>query len=78
MTNGESNCQCPHPDESQRVLKRDGVLVVVCVECQGEVGPALELLKSPSETIIVTPDVPELGTGAPCGEDVPNRWGGPL
>lgn len=63
MSNCESATCCPHPDESQRVLNRDGVLHVVCVECNTEIGLA---------------DVPISATAAPCGEDIPNRWGGPL
>lgn len=60
----ESATCCTHPDESQRVLNRDGVLHIVCVECNTEIGP--------------TPDVPNLVTAAPCGDDIPNRWGSPL
>lgn len=53
---------CPHPDESQRVLNRDGVLVVVCIECHADVGP---------------PELATIGNnnGTPCGEDIPHRWG---
>lgn len=58
---------CPHPDESQRVLNRDGVLCVVCVECNTEIGPA------DTKEHQLTHNV-----AAPCGDDIPNRWGGPL
>lgn len=72
----ESASCCTHPDESQRVLNRDGCLHVVCIECNTEIWPA-ELLESRPMTVIVR-DVPTPGTGAPCGDDIPNRWGSPL
>lgn len=67
----ESSTCCPHPDESQRVLNRDGVLTVVCVECNTEIGAA-EVTLSAQEPNVTQSAQP------PCGDDIPNRWGSPL
>lgn len=55
---------CTHPGESQAVLKRDGVLTVVCTECHEELGPAPAIVAELVGT-----------TAAPCGEDIPHKWG---
>jgi len=71
MSNSESNCQCPHPDESRGVLKRDGILSEICVECNTEIGAA-EVTLSAQEPNVTQSAQP------PCGSDIPHQYGGPL
>lgn len=69
MTNVSCDGQscCLHPPESEAVLNRDGVLYLVCVECHAELGPAPEITQRACA-------IPET-VSAPCGADVPHRWG---
>lgn len=77
----ESASCCTHPPESEAVLKRDGVLHLVCLECHAELGPAPEITQRACviPEMVSSPAVAALAPqGAPCGEDVANQWGGPL
>ncbi len=83
MAGGVSNCEsatcCTHPTESERLLKRDGVLYVVCVECGTEMGtsvPDLVSRATPCGSDYVNPDVPNMSDYV--NTDIPNPWGGKL
>lgn len=64
MNGCESDSCCTHPEESERVLNRDGVLTIVCLECHEELGEAPAVIANP--------------LSVPCGDAVPHEWGGPL
>ncbi len=66
MSNCESATCCNHPTESERLLKRDGVLYIVCVECGTE----------REEVRVVNINVPNMADYV--NTDIPNRWGGHL
>lgn len=83
---------CTHPAESERVLNRDGVLYLVCVECNTEREPApaitvaaIGVPESVAPVIPETVSAPDIESchltqkaAAPCGDDVAHKWGGPL